>query len=423
MRHRHSGRQLNRNSSHRKAMFRNMTVSLVEHELIKTTLPKAKELRSYAEPLITLAKSDSVANRRLAFDRTRSKAAVGKLFEELGPRYQERPGGYIRILKCGYRTGDKAPMAFVELVDRPAPDVEDDESIEETAALLLLLGSTIAVQLQSKYCAPCGPCMPSCATTCTTSCGCCQPAPIVHVQPTQRCYSEKLVPVPMPQTTYIQAPAPRCAPQPHITVLNLAAEKKEKCEPKCCPPVFDRVELSDDEPVPEPRIDFEVGVEQSEFDNLKNVVFALRNQIADLEDAQKMATEVIQKNMSTLMNNLKMLEERMNEQDLKINKNAQDIKDLQRQFELMRQEFMGMLEEVGSREISLGLGELEDEIKAAGGLNIGDRWKLRFKDGSNKDFFIQDKQRKGYYRFRTTGCDHVVQGCNIKACDCDCCCD
>jgi large subunit ribosomal protein L17 len=128
MRHRHSGRQLNRNSSHRKAMFRNMTVSLVEHELIKTTLPKAKELRSYAEPLITLAKKDSIANRRLAFDRTRSKAAVGKLFSELGPRYQERPGGYIRILKCGYRTGDKAPMAYVELVDRPRHDsMEDDE--------------------------------------------------------------------------------------------------------------------------------------------------------------------------------------------------------------------------------------------------------------------------------------------------------
>ena len=126
MRHRHSGRQLNRNSSHRKAMFRNMAVSLVEHELIKTTLPKAKELRSYAEPLITLAKKDSVANRRLAFDRTRSKEAVGKLFAELGPRYQARPGGYIRILKCGYRTGDKAPMAYVELVDRPQVDSQDD---------------------------------------------------------------------------------------------------------------------------------------------------------------------------------------------------------------------------------------------------------------------------------------------------------
>ena len=132
MRHRHSGRQLNRNSSHRKAMFRNMAVSLVEHELIKTTLPKAKELRSYAEPLITLAKNDSVANRRLAFDRTRSKEAVGKLFDELGPRYQARPGGYIRILKCGYRAGDKAPMAYVELVDRPEPEVvEEIESDDE----------------------------------------------------------------------------------------------------------------------------------------------------------------------------------------------------------------------------------------------------------------------------------------------------
>jgi|TARA_R110002074_G_scaffold176134_1_gene339526 large subunit ribosomal protein L17 len=108
-------------------MFRNMAVSLVEHELIKTTLPKAKELRGYAEPLITLAKNDSVANRRLAFDRTRDKAAVGKLFGELGPRYQERPGGYIRILKCGYRAGDKAPMAYVELVDRPQVEVSEDD--------------------------------------------------------------------------------------------------------------------------------------------------------------------------------------------------------------------------------------------------------------------------------------------------------
>ena len=130
MRHRQSGRQLNRNSSHRKAMFRNMTASLVEHELIKTTVPKAKELRRHAEPLITLAKQDSVANRRLAFDRLRSKAAVGKLFSELGPRYQERPGGYIRILKCGFRDGDSAPMAYVELVDRPAADVEDDAGEE-----------------------------------------------------------------------------------------------------------------------------------------------------------------------------------------------------------------------------------------------------------------------------------------------------
>jgi large subunit ribosomal protein L17 len=126
MRHRHSGRQLNRNSSHRKAMFRNMTASLVEHELIKTTLPKAKELRGYAEPLITLSKNDSVANRRLAFDRLRDKAAVGKLFNELGPRYEARPGGYIRILKCGLRSGDKAQMAYVELVDRPQVDFDDD---------------------------------------------------------------------------------------------------------------------------------------------------------------------------------------------------------------------------------------------------------------------------------------------------------
>ena len=138
MRHRHSGRQLNRNSSHRKAMFRNMATSLVEHEIIKTTLAKAKELRSYAEPLITLAKKDSVANRRLAFSRVQDKAAVGKLFTELGPRYQERPGGYLRVIKCGLRTGDKAPMAYVELVDRPevdfeADDIEDyvDESEEE----------------------------------------------------------------------------------------------------------------------------------------------------------------------------------------------------------------------------------------------------------------------------------------------------
>ena len=125
MRHRHTGRQLNRNASHRKAMFRNMTNSLVEHEMIRTTLPKAKELRRFAEPLITLAKEDSVANRRLAFDRTRSKDVVGKLFTELGPRYDARPGGYIRILKCGFRTGDKAPMAYVELVDRPQNDSLD----------------------------------------------------------------------------------------------------------------------------------------------------------------------------------------------------------------------------------------------------------------------------------------------------------
>ncbi|MES9868140.1 MAG: 50S ribosomal protein L17 [Sedimenticola sp.] len=126
MRHRKSGRQLNRNSAHRKAMFRNMTCSLLRHELIKTTLPKAKELRTVAEPIITMGKTDSVAKRRLAFDRLRDKEAVGKLFGEIGPRYQDRPGGYIRILKCGYRAGDKAPMAYVELVDRPEP-VEDME--------------------------------------------------------------------------------------------------------------------------------------------------------------------------------------------------------------------------------------------------------------------------------------------------------
>jgi large subunit ribosomal protein L17 len=125
MRHRKSGRHLNRTSSHRKAMFKNMAASLFEHEVIKTTLPKAKELRRVAEPLITLAKNDSVANRRLAFARTRSKDAVGKLFSELGPRYQARPGGYVRILKCGFRAGDNAPMAYVELVDRPVADVED----------------------------------------------------------------------------------------------------------------------------------------------------------------------------------------------------------------------------------------------------------------------------------------------------------
>jgi large subunit ribosomal protein L17 len=119
MRHRKSGRQLNRNSSHRKAMFSNMASSLVRHEVIKTTLPKAKELRRVIEPLITLAKQDSVANRRLAFARTRDQEVVGKLFTEIGPRYAQRPGGYTRIMKCGFRTGDNAPMAYVELVDRP----------------------------------------------------------------------------------------------------------------------------------------------------------------------------------------------------------------------------------------------------------------------------------------------------------------
>ena len=133
MRHRYSGRKLNKSGSHRRAMFRNMTASLVEHELIRTTLPKAKELRRFAEPLITLAKQDSVANRRLAFDRLRNKETVGKLFTDLGPRYQERPGGYMRILKCAPRTGDNAPMAYVELVDRVVAEDEDSEALEVVA--------------------------------------------------------------------------------------------------------------------------------------------------------------------------------------------------------------------------------------------------------------------------------------------------
>jgi len=127
MRHRKAGRHLNRTSSHRDAMFRNMANSLFRHELIKTTLPKAKELRRVAEPLITLAKTDSVHKRRLAFARLRDKEMVGKLFIELGPRYESRPGGYLRILKCGYRAGDAAPMAYVELVDRPIPESDEDD--------------------------------------------------------------------------------------------------------------------------------------------------------------------------------------------------------------------------------------------------------------------------------------------------------
>ena len=127
MRHRKSGRKFNRTSAHRQAMFKNMAASLVEHELIKTTLPKAKELRRVAEPLITLAKNDSVANRRLAFARLRDAAAVKKLFEQLGPRFKERPGGYTRILKCGFRAGDAAPMAFVELVGRERSEADSDE--------------------------------------------------------------------------------------------------------------------------------------------------------------------------------------------------------------------------------------------------------------------------------------------------------
>lgn len=125
MRHRKAGRKLNRTSSHREAMFRNMAASLFRHEIIKTTLPKAKELRRVAEPLITLAKNDGVANRRLAFARLRDDVAVGRLFVELGPRYRDRPGGYLRILKCGFRAGDNAPMAYVELVDRPQAEAAD----------------------------------------------------------------------------------------------------------------------------------------------------------------------------------------------------------------------------------------------------------------------------------------------------------
>ena len=125
MRHRNIGRKLSRTSSHRKAMFSNMCTSLIEHELIKTTLAKAKELRRYIEPLITVSKTDSVATRRQVFDTLRSDIAVGKLFTTLGPRYVQRPGGYVRVLKCGFRTGDNAPMAIVELVDRPKATTEE----------------------------------------------------------------------------------------------------------------------------------------------------------------------------------------------------------------------------------------------------------------------------------------------------------
>jgi large subunit ribosomal protein L17 len=131
MRHRHGLRKLNRTSEHRLAMFRNMCNSLIQHEAIKTTVPKAKELRRLVEPLITLGKKPNLANRRLAFDRTRDRAVVAKLFDELGQRYQARPGGYTRILKMGFRVGDNAPMAFVELVDRPEPTATEAASAEE----------------------------------------------------------------------------------------------------------------------------------------------------------------------------------------------------------------------------------------------------------------------------------------------------
>jgi large subunit ribosomal protein L17 len=133
MRHRHGLRKLNRTSEHRQAMLRNMCNSLLRHEAIKTTLPKAKELRRVVEPLITLAKIATVANRRLAFNRLRDRDIVVKLFDELGPRYQARPGGYTRILKMGFRVGDNAPMAFVELVDRPAPVAAETAAATETA--------------------------------------------------------------------------------------------------------------------------------------------------------------------------------------------------------------------------------------------------------------------------------------------------
>ena len=132
MRHRLGLRKLNRTSSHRLAMFRNMAVSLLRHEVIRTTLPKAKELRMIVEPLITLGKEATLANRRLAFDRLRDREIVGKLFNELGPRYAARPGGYLRILKCGFRVGDNAPMAYVELVDRP--EVSEQPAEEAQAA-------------------------------------------------------------------------------------------------------------------------------------------------------------------------------------------------------------------------------------------------------------------------------------------------
>ena len=125
MRHKYSGRKLNRTSSHRNAMFKNMMASLIEHEEIKTTVPKAKELRGFVERLITISKTDTVAKRRIVFSRIRSKEAVTKLFNELGPRFKQRPGGYLRILKCGYRAGDKAPMAIVQLVDKKQEVTEE----------------------------------------------------------------------------------------------------------------------------------------------------------------------------------------------------------------------------------------------------------------------------------------------------------
>lgn len=153
MRHRKSGRHLNRTSAHRKAMFSNMAASLIEHEVIRTTTVKAKELRRTIEPLITLAKEDSVANRRLAFARLRSKSAVGKLFTDLGPRYQSRPGGYTRILKAGYRSGDATMVAYIELVGRPRPDYDEEQDVDadqvETAAPMTAAEDTLEEQTAS----------------------------------------------------------------------------------------------------------------------------------------------------------------------------------------------------------------------------------------------------------------------------------
>ena len=146
MRHRHGLRKLNRTSSHRLAMLRTMTNSLLTHEVIRTTLPKAKELRRVAEPLITLGKEPTLSNRRLAFDRLRDKAVVYKLFSELGPRYAKRPGGYLRILKFGFRLGDNAPMALVELLDRPEPAAEGSEAAKEAKAAKRADGKTKAAK-------------------------------------------------------------------------------------------------------------------------------------------------------------------------------------------------------------------------------------------------------------------------------------
>ena len=154
MRHRKSGRHLNRDSAHRKAMFRNLAVSLIEHEMIRTTVPKAKELRRVAEPLITLAKNDTVANRRLAFRRTGSKAAVGKLFSELGPRYADRPGGYTRIVRAGHRAGDAAPVAVMELVNRPDRSFDEGLIEEETPAAVPQAAATVQASADAEDVVP-----------------------------------------------------------------------------------------------------------------------------------------------------------------------------------------------------------------------------------------------------------------------------